>query len=183
MWMNGGLRRIFEWSLEIKIGFMRCNVRKGILRPLIVTGLIGLMVLPGCDSLRVRNMTRPQLFAAMAPGNSQGMREAAALQIGRRGGAQGRPVLIKYLNDSDPDVQIKVMHALAVEMYDRQAAPLIAPLMDSPHTKVALKAISCIKHLDYKRALSQLRQLRDNSPNPHIASAAGSAVVFFERHR
>ena len=82
----------------------------------------------------------------------------------------------------NPDVQIKVMHALAVYMYDRKAAPQIAQQMFSPHESVARKAISCIKHLDYSVAVPDLKRLRDTSTMPGVVRAAQNAIVYFRRH-
>lgn len=141
----------------------------------------GLFLLGGCGP-RVGGMDQQQLAQAMAPSNKEGLRKAAALELGRRGGPESEQVLEQNLNDPDPDVQIKVMHALAVYMYDRKAAPLIAPLMSSPNSDVARKAISCIKHLDYSQAVPQLRHLRDTSTHPGVVRAAQGALIYFRRH-
>ena len=81
--------------------------------------LVGTITVAGCGP-RVSGLNETQLGQAMAQQSNQGERKAAALELGRRGGSESETILLQYLNDPNPDVQIKVMHALAVYMYDRQ---------------------------------------------------------------
>lgn len=143
--------------------------------------LVGTITVAGCGP-RVSGLNETQLGQAMAQQANQSERKAAALELGRRGGSESETILLQYLNDPNPDVQIKVMHALAVYMYDRHAAPQIASLMFSPHPSVARKAISCLKHLDYAAAIGQLKHLRDTSPRPSVVRAAQNAIIYFRRH-
>ena len=148
---------------------------------LLVVLLVGTLSLSGCGP-RVSGFSENQLSQAMAQQQNQHERMAAALELGRRGGQRSAAILMQYVNDPNPDVQIKVMHALAVYMYDRKAAPAIEQQMFSPHESVARKAISCIKHLDYSAAVPDLKRLRDTSTMPGVVRAAQNAIVYFRRH-
>jgi HEAT repeat protein len=168
------------WALRGEI-FVEAPIMKATLnRGIVISALVGAVTFLGaCDVHDNAKDEGPQaLYAQLDKGNPH-ERETAAMEIGKRGQPEGKAALIAHLNDPDPKVQIKIIHALAVEMYDREAAPAILPLIHSGDFHVAQKAITALVHLEYREAIPELTKLRDSASDPHVVRAASSALVHF----